>query len=51
MTGREKMNKRIIFRLPDEMYERLTMAMNEGRFKSLSELVRKALDEFLSKGE
>jgi Arc/MetJ-type ribon-helix-helix transcriptional regulator len=45
------MNKRIIFRLSDEMYERVVMAMSEGRFKSLSELVRKALDEFLSKGE
>jgi len=43
------MKKRIIFRLPDKMYERVNEAVEAGRFRSVSELIRWALNEFLSK--
>ena len=43
------MNHRIIFRLPDEMYEQIEKLVESGRFKSISELVREAIREFLSR--
>jgi len=43
------MKKRIIFRLPDSMYEQINALTKEGKFKNLSEVVRAALKEFLSK--
>jgi Arc/MetJ-type ribon-helix-helix transcriptional regulator len=45
------MEKRIIFRLPDEMDEQINALVHEGRFKSISEIVRQALKEFLSKNK
>ena len=43
------MEKRIIFRLPDKMNEQVNQAVKEGRAKTVSELVRAALKEFLEK--
>jgi Arc/MetJ-type ribon-helix-helix transcriptional regulator len=43
------MEKRIIFRLPDQMYEQVKRTVQKGKFKSLSEIVRQALEEFLNK--
>jgi len=43
--------KRIIFRLPDKMYEQVNEVVEAGKFKSLSELIRAALSEFLKKAE
>jgi Arc/MetJ-type ribon-helix-helix transcriptional regulator len=45
------MEKRIIFRLPDQMDEQINALVHEGRFKSISEIVRQALKEFLSKNK
>ena len=41
------MEKRIIFRLPDKMNEQINRAVKEGKVKTVSELVRAALKEFL----
>jgi Arc/MetJ-type ribon-helix-helix transcriptional regulator len=43
------MEKRIIFRLPDSMYEQINALTKEGKFKNISEVIRTALREFLSK--
>lgn len=43
------MKKRIIFRLPDRMYEQVNEVVEAGRFRSISELIRWVLIEFLSK--
>ena len=43
------MEKRIIFRISDKMFEQLKEAVKEGRAKNPSELVRAALKEFLEK--
>ena len=45
------MEKRIIFRLPDSMYEQIKALTKEGKFKNLSEIVRQALKEFLTKNK
>ena len=45
------MNKRIIFRLPNQMYEQIIALVNEGKFKNLSEIVRQALTEFLDRNK
>jgi Arc/MetJ-type ribon-helix-helix transcriptional regulator len=45
------MEKRIIFRLPNQMYEQIIALVNEGRFKNLSEIVRQALTEFLARNK
>ena len=46
-----RMQKRIIFRLPDQMYEQINALTKEGKFKNLSEIVRQALTEFLAKNK
>ncbi len=43
------MEKRIIFRLPDAMYEQVKRVVKEGKARNPSELIRAALEEFLSK--
>jgi Arc/MetJ-type ribon-helix-helix transcriptional regulator len=43
----DEMEKRIIFRLPDSLYEATTTALNEGKAKSLSDLLRKALKQWI----
>lgn len=43
------MEKRIIFRIPDEMYNNVLSAVKDGKAKNPSELIRMALSEFLSK--
>ena len=43
------MRKRIIFRLPDQMYEQVNKAVKSGKAQTLSELIRAALKEFLEK--
>jgi Arc/MetJ-type ribon-helix-helix transcriptional regulator len=45
----QTLEKRIIFRLPDSMYEQVKEAVKKGKAKTPSELVRAALKEFLSK--
>jgi len=45
----KKLQKRIIFRLPDKTYEQIKKLVESGKFKSISEVVREALKEFLSK--
>ena len=42
------MERRIIFRLPDLLFEQISEAIKYGRAKNTSELVRIALKEFLS---
>jgi Arc/MetJ-type ribon-helix-helix transcriptional regulator len=41
------MKKRIIFRLSDDIYKQISLAVKEGKAKTRSELVRTALDQFL----
>jgi len=41
------MNRRIIFRLPDEMYEDIQKLMKSGRYETISQVVREALKQFL----
>jgi len=41
--------KRLIFRLPDKMFEQVNKAVKDGKAKNPSELVRAALKEFLEK--
>jgi len=41
------MDKRLIFRLPDQMYEQVNQAVQKGKAKNPSELIRAALREFL----
>jgi len=43
------MEKRIIFRVSDEMYEKVNEAVKQGNAKTISELGRAALSEFLTK--
>lgn len=45
------MDKRIIFRLPDEMYEQVNEAVRQGKAKTVSELIRAALSKFLPEVE
>jgi len=40
------MEKRIIFRLPDTMYEQVNVAVKEGKAKTPSDLIRLALAQF-----
>ncbi|MEM3700881.1 MAG: ribbon-helix-helix domain-containing protein [Candidatus Bathyarchaeia archaeon] len=42
------MKKRIIFRVPDAMYEQVQEAVKKGLAKTPSELIRAALKQFLS---
>ena len=42
------MNRRIIFRLPDEMYEDIQKLMKSGRYETVSQVMREALKRFLS---
>jgi Arc/MetJ-type ribon-helix-helix transcriptional regulator len=42
------MEKRIIFRLPDSMYEQINALTKEGKFKNISEVIRAALSKFLN---
>jgi len=42
------MDKRIIFRIPDMMHEEVNNAVRDGKAKTVSELIRKALKEFLN---
>jgi Arc/MetJ-type ribon-helix-helix transcriptional regulator len=42
------MQKRIIFRLPDAMYEKVNVAIKEGKAKTPSELIRAALSTYLA---
>jgi len=42
------MEKRIIFRLPDSMYEQINALTKEGKFKNISEVIRVALSKFLN---
>jgi len=41
------LEKRIIFRLPDSMYEQVKEAVKKGKAKTPSELIREAVREFL----
>jgi len=41
------MQKRIIFRIPDSMYEKVIEAIKEGKAKTPSALGRAALEQFL----
>jgi Arc/MetJ-type ribon-helix-helix transcriptional regulator len=41
------MEKRLIFRVPDRIYEQVNKAVKDGKAKNPSELVRLALTEFL----
>ena len=41
------MNHRIIFRLSDEMYGQIEKFVESGKFKTVSEVVREALRQFL----
>ncbi|MGB9694285.1 MAG: ribbon-helix-helix domain-containing protein [Fervidobacterium sp.] len=43
------MKKRIIFRLPDSMYEQINALIREGKWRNTSQIVREALKEFLAK--
>jgi Arc/MetJ-type ribon-helix-helix transcriptional regulator len=43
------MQKRIIFRLPDELFEKIDGLIKKGKFKSLSQVMREALKQFLEK--
>jgi Arc/MetJ-type ribon-helix-helix transcriptional regulator len=41
------MQKRLIFRLPDEMFVQVNRAVENGKAKTPSDLIRQALKEFL----
>jgi len=41
------MNRRIIFRLPDKMYEQVEKLMKTGKYETVSQVVREALKKFL----
>jgi Arc/MetJ-type ribon-helix-helix transcriptional regulator len=41
------MKRRIIFRLPDDTYQQVSLAVKEGKAKTTSELIRTALEQFL----
>jgi Arc/MetJ-type ribon-helix-helix transcriptional regulator len=41
------MKNRIIFRVPEETYEQVNRAVKEGKAKTVSELIRASLKEFL----
>lgn len=43
----ERLDKRIIFRLNDEMFRQVKHAIKNGKAKTKSELMRKAVQEFL----
>jgi Arc/MetJ-type ribon-helix-helix transcriptional regulator len=43
------MEKRLIFRLPDNMFEQANKAVKNGKAKTVSHLMRIALREFLEK--
>jgi Arc/MetJ-type ribon-helix-helix transcriptional regulator len=45
--GKETMGKRIIFRLPDPMFAEVNQAVKQGEARNTSELIRKALKQFL----
>ena len=45
------MERRIIFRLPDLLFEQISEAIEYGTAKNTSELVRAALKEFFQKKE
>lgn len=45
------MEKRIILRVPDELYEQVNEVVKEGKFKNVSQVVRAALQEFLDHRE
>ena len=45
----KKNDERIAIRLPSEQREMLEQLIHENRFKNLSDLIRIALTEFLSK--
>jgi hypothetical protein len=42
-----KMQKRLVFRLPDKMHTKIGKAIKEGRAKNYSELIRTALEDYL----
>jgi len=42
------MDKRIILRVSDKMYEQINGAIKQGKAKTISELVRAALSQFLT---
>jgi Arc/MetJ-type ribon-helix-helix transcriptional regulator len=41
------MEKRLIFRIPDKMFDQVNNAIKNGKAKNPSELIRAALKEFL----
>lgn len=41
------MQKRVIFRLPDRMFEQVKQAIQQGIAKNTSELVRTAVQKYL----
>ncbi|MEM3616964.1 MAG: ribbon-helix-helix domain-containing protein [Candidatus Bathyarchaeia archaeon] len=45
------MEKRIIFRLPDTMYEKIQKLVVQGKFETTSQLIREALARFLAESE
>lgn len=45
------MQKRIMFRLPDHMYQQVNEAVRQGKAKTPSELIRKALFRFIKESE
>lgn len=47
MLGENLMDKRVVFRLSDSMYEEIAEAIKHGKSRNMSELVRAALEQFL----
>ena len=45
----QRHNERIALRLPSDLREKAENLIESGKFKSISEVVREALKEFLSK--
>lgn len=45
------MDRRIIFRLPDDMFNEIKQAIRKGKAKTTSELMRKAIRELLKEVE
>jgi Arc/MetJ-type ribon-helix-helix transcriptional regulator len=44
------MKRRVIFRLSDKMFRQIQEAIEQGKAKTASDIVRDALSEYLSEG-
>ena len=47
----KKNNQRMAFRLPFKLKQQIDELIDSGKFKNQSEVIRKALEEFLQKGD